>query len=72
MTDMDHNVTRTHTSLALVVALLDQLRTKGTLTDQDLDDILAMAPTVVRDINPSFNNHKDLAESIEVVRQTLG
>jgi hypothetical protein len=39
---MDHNVTRTHTSLALVVALLDQLRTKGTLTDQDLDDILAM------------------------------
>ena len=26
---MDRNVTRTHTSLALVVALLDQLRTKG-------------------------------------------
>jgi len=55
-----------------MVALLDQLRTKGTLTDQDLDDILAMAPTVVREINPSFDNHKDLAEAIEVVRQTLG
>ena len=69
---MDHNVTRTHTSLALVVALLDQLRTKGMLTDQDLGDILALAPTVVHEINPSFNNHKDLADGIEVVRKMLG
>jgi hypothetical protein len=68
---MDQNTARTHAALGLMVALLDQLKGHGTLTDQDVDGILAKVPSAVRMINPSFNNHKAVAEVVELVRQTL-
>ena len=68
---MDQNAARTHTALGLMVALLDQLKSHGTLTDQDLDTIVTKVPSAVRMMNPSFHDHKGVAEAIELVRQTL-
>jgi hypothetical protein len=68
---MDENVARTQIALSLMVALIDQLKKNGTLTDQDLDDLLAMAPSVGRVINPSFNDHQGVADGIELVRKAL-
>jgi hypothetical protein len=53
---MDGNVARTHTSLDILIALLGQLRRDGTLTDQDVQDIVSNAPNLVGMINPNLED----------------
>jgi hypothetical protein len=38
---MDENVARTHKSLTILTALLDQLRRNGALTDEEVKEIVA-------------------------------
>lgn len=68
---MDQNVARTHTSLALVTALINQLKRNGTLSDQDLKDITKNAPKLVGTINASYNDLDGMRATLERVREAL-
>jgi len=68
---MDQNAAQTNAALGLMVALLDHLKRRGMLTEEDLEDILTTVPSVVRMISPSFNDHKGVVEAVQLVRQTL-
>jgi len=57
--------------LAAGVSPIGARQSHGTLTDQDLDTIVTKVPSAVRMMNPSFHDHKGVAEAIELVRQTL-
>ena len=72
-------------SMTDLVAITSKLKAKGvelqvlamnldtsTPTGKLMLNLMGSFAEFEREINPSFNNHKDLAESIEVVRQTLG
>ena len=54
---MDENVARTHTSLTILTALLDQLRRNGALTDEEVKQIVANPPNLVGTINPTSNDN---------------
>jgi hypothetical protein len=68
---MDQNVARTHTSLALLTALINQLKRNGTLSDQDLKDITKNAPKLVGTINASYNDLDGMRSTLERVREAL-
>jgi hypothetical protein len=69
---MDENTARTHASLSLITSLLDQLNKNGTLSDQDLKDIIANAQDLVGIINPTFNDTRGFNAALTRVRKALG
>jgi hypothetical protein len=69
---MDDNAARTHASLSLITSLLDQLNKNGTLSDQDLKEILANAQDLLGMINPTFNDTRGFTAALTRVRKALG